>query len=310
MTLLQEHPQDRQMMPFARSLRDRAGDLLSREIEFIPNPEFEQRQPSDDVVDRTLESARRASSVEMPAHLTRLCEVELLTPEQERALFRRMNYLKFHANAERARIDLEDLDEEQIDLVESLLSEAVAIREHLIKANMRLVMSIAKKFVTPQRSFDEMLSDGIMVLMQAVEKFDYDRGFRFSTYAYRSIARDAYRTVTQAQQEATRFSLTGEDWAFEQETDSASSSITDGIWSRLRDLASTFLKRLDRREQFIIRGRYALGAHRKTRTFQCLADKLGISKERVRQLERRAVEKLQRMASEFEMDELFAASMV
>ena len=61
---------------------------------------------------------------------------------------------------------------------------------------MRLVMSIVKKFVTPQQAFDELLSDGILTLMQAIEKFDFDRGFRFSTYAYRSIARNAYRCVT------------------------------------------------------------------------------------------------------------------
>ena len=48
---------------------------------------------------------------------------------------------------------------------------------------MRLVISVVKKFVTPQHSFDEMLSDGIMTMLYAIDKFDYDRGFRFSTYA-------------------------------------------------------------------------------------------------------------------------------
>ena len=75
---------------------------------------------------------------------------------------------------------------------------------------MRLVMSIVKKFVTPQHSFDDMLSDGICTLMQAVEKFDYDRGFRFSTYAYRSIARNAYRSVTTARKEEARFTRDAE----------------------------------------------------------------------------------------------------
>ena len=70
------------------------------------------------------------------------------------------------------------------------------------------------------------------------------------------------------------------------------------------------LYKLDRRERFIIRSRYALGSHRKVRTCQFLADKLGISKERVRQLELRAVGKLRDMAAEFETDELFAAAML
>ena len=155
-----------------------------------------------------------------------------------------------------------------------------------------------------------MLSDGILTLMQAVEKFDYDRGFRFSTYAYRSIARNAYRTVTSARAEEARFTRDAEDCAFEQEADQSTSTMTDNVWSNLRDLTASMLNELDRRERFIIRSRYALGAHRKVRTFQYLADKLGVSKERVRQLEQRAVGKLKAMASELEMDDIFGAAMV
>jgi len=70
-------------------------------------------------------------------------------------------------------------------------------------------------------------------------------------------------------------------------------------------LLGDYIKRLDRREQFIIRSRYALGPHRKTRTFQCLADKLGVSKERARQLEQRAVKKLQTMAKGVDIDSIF-----
>ena len=67
---------------------------------------------------------------------------------------------------------------------------------------MRLVISIVKKFVGPQHSFDDMLSDGTMSLMHAVDKFDYDRGFRFSTYAYRAIARNAYRSIMDRHKES------------------------------------------------------------------------------------------------------------
>ena len=54
------------------------------------------------------------------------------------------------------------------------MEEAKAVRDEIVKANMRLVISIAKKFVSPQHSFDELLSEGIMTLIAAVEKFDYD----------------------------------------------------------------------------------------------------------------------------------------
>ncbi len=209
----------------------------------------------------------------------------------------------------RSRLDPANATEEHLLAIESRLGQAQAIRDHIIQANTRLVMSIVKKFVTSQQSFDEMLSDGIVTLMQAVEKFDFDRGFRFSTYAYRSIARNAYRTVTTARKEEARLTRDAEEWAFEQEDSQSASTMTDQVWSNLRELMTSMLDNLDRRERFIIRSRYALGAHRKARTFQYLADKLGVSKERVRQLEQRAVSKLQSMAAELEMDELFNAAM-
>ncbi len=61
--------------------------------------------------------------------------------------------------------------------IDFMLGQARAIRDHIIQANLRLVMSIVKKFVTPSQSFDELLSEGTVTLMQAVEKFDFDRGF-------------------------------------------------------------------------------------------------------------------------------------
>jgi len=247
----------------------------------------------------------------LPAHLARLCETELLTAEEERSLFRRMNYLKFRANAVRSTLDPEDPDEDAIAAIEAFLTSAQDIRDHIVNANMRLVMSIVKKFVTPQVSFDDLLSDGIFLLVQCVDKFDYDRGFRFSTYAYRSIARGSYRKVTDLQKELARYSTSGNDDAgFDVEDEGNTSSMDEQTWSTLRELLAGMMHKLDRREQFVIRGRYALSAHRKVRTFQSLADKLGVSKERVRQLEQRAVGKLRTMAASVDLDEVVAPTFV
>lgn len=294
-------------------VRNRALKILRTEIDFIPNPEFRSADVWDTgFVDATLAQLESSSNppADLPAHLRRMCDSDLLSPEQETALFREMNYLKFRANALRSRIDPKTVSGRELDLIVNLLDRARTIRDCIIQANMRLVMSIVKKFVTPQQSFDDMLSDGIGTLIQAIEKFDYARGFRFSTYAYRSIARTAYRAVTTARKEQARFTHDAHEWAFEQPDDRSASSMNDQVWSNLRALMTSMLGRLDRRERFIIRSRYALGAHRKVRTFQYLADKLGVSKERVRQLEQRAMAKLQAMAGELEMDDLFSASMV
>jgi RNA polymerase primary sigma factor len=298
------------------AVRIRTRQLMRTEISFISSPEFDNVDEAEDSVDEVVEAALGAAQVqkktptELPSHLYRLCESDLLTHEQETALFREMNRLKYRASSLQSRLDPDRIDLQAIEKIDLLLDKAQKIRDHITKANMRLVMSIAKKYVTPQLTFDEMLSDGVLTLMQAVEKFDYDRGFRFSTYAYRSIVHGIYRSVATVQKEELYFTQEADQWAIEQQDDQSSSSMNEQIWHNLRKLTASMLDQLDRRERFIIRSRYALGFHRKVRTLQFLADKLGISKERVRQLEKRAVSKLNAQAQELDLDQLMSAGSI
>jgi RNA polymerase primary sigma factor len=289
-------------------VRQRARDLLHKEVHFIASREFCQRGAEQAILPRD-ESPVGEDDIAttlpkgLPAHLARLCEAKVLSASEERTLFRRMNYLKFRANALRAKLDLDRPDEKSVTEAESLLERATRIRDRIVQANIRLVISIVKKFVTPKHSFDDLLSDGIASLMHAVDKFDYERGFRFSTYAYRVVTRDAYRAVTDQQRRDARIDATASDDLGHIPDRDRSSPLHEHQWMRLRALSQRLIARLDRREQFIVRSRFALGAHRKVRTFQYLADKLGISKERVRQLEQRAITKLQAMAAETPADE-------
>lgn len=290
-----------------KSLQQRADALSRVEIDYIPNASFVVSDLSDTIGDSNLATSTAGSDglrYELPAHLGRLCETKLLTKEEESALFRQMNYFKFLASELRAGLQLEEPDPQLLDAIELLLSQAREIRDHVIKANMRLVMSIVKKFVTPLLTFDELLSEGTITLMQAVEKFDFDRGFRFSTYAYRSISRTAYRCVATAREEESRVTRDADEWAYGQSDDQQSSSVSDQLWNRLRDFTGQMVQRLDRRERFIIRSRFALGSHRRVRSLQELANRLGVSKERVRQIEGRAVGKLHAMAKDLNLDEV------
>jgi RNA polymerase sigma factor (sigma-70 family) len=288
-------------------IRERTETLLRTEIAFVPNTSFVagdlQADEAIEISNHQSDRARGADS-HLPAHLARLCESELLSAEEERDLFRAFNYLKYRINVVRSQLNPESPDRSMVESAEEYLRAAERIRDRIVQANMRLVISIIKKFVTPQYSFDELLSDGIVALIQAVNKFDFDRGFRFSTYAYRAIARCAYRQVGARHKESGRFSAAIHQLAELEPGDSASQLFSTPSESELRGVLDTMLSRLDRRERFIVRRRYAMGRSRKAATFQSMATKLGVSKERVRQLENRAVGKLRKMAAEMGISDL------
>ena len=244
------------------------------------------------------QQAARSSAGELPVHLGRMCEAALLKPHQEAALFRRMNFLLHQASIQRSLLNSRRPSKARLQLIERLVLLAEWHRDRLVEANVRLVISIVKKFVNTNNSFDELLSEGIVGLMRAVEKFDYDRGFRFSTYATQVVRRNSYRAVVTNQQDRQKVTSGLQDMEIDISDEGRVSAIGEKRWHELRARLSEMLNDLDRREKLIMRARFSLGSHRRVHTLQSLADRLGISKERVRQLERRAMEKLRAMAGD------------
>jgi len=277
---------------------DRFGSVREGKRIFTPELGLAERQSALGI------AAIRRSGVDLPIHLGRLCEAPLLKPDQERMLFERMNYLLQQAAIHRSVLNPERPSRHRLEIIELYLALADWHRDRIVEANLRLVFSIVKKFVNPNNSFDELLSDGIVALIRGVEKFDFDRGFRFSTYATQVIRRNSYRTVVLNQQERQKVMGGLQDMDIDIGEEDRSSAISEKRWHELRSRLTIMLGDLDRREKFIIRARFSLGSHRKVHTLQSLADRLGVSKERVRQLERRAMDKLRAMAGTADLAEL------
>jgi len=114
-------------------------------------------------------------------YLKEMARVPLLTVEQEMDLAKR---LERGLNAQNKLDKLNGLAgyRKRAEL-EGHVEDGRGAREHLIKANTRLVVSIAKKYIARGVPFLDLIQEGNLGLMKAVEKFDYRRGFRFSTYA-------------------------------------------------------------------------------------------------------------------------------
>ena len=112
-------------------------------------------------------------------YLQEIGDTDLLTMQEEVWLSKRMERGKI---AEELLLDPDLTPEERAVLDADKLDGELA-RAHLIRANLRLVVSVAKKYVGRGLSFLDLIQEGNIGLMKATDKFDYKRGFKFSTYA-------------------------------------------------------------------------------------------------------------------------------
>jgi RNA polymerase primary sigma factor len=119
-----------------------------------------------------------ASSDTVGLYLKEMARVPLLTTEEEVSLAMRLEAGRAAEKKFKKSSNHKRATEWQF-----LIEDGVLAREHLIKANTRLVVSIAKKYMTRGVPFLDLIQEGNLGLMKAVEKFDYRRGYRFSTYA-------------------------------------------------------------------------------------------------------------------------------
>ena len=136
---------------------------------YMDTPEFEaiesevERYESAEDMEKMLEQEGLAVDDPVRMYLKEIGTVQLLDSERETYLAEKMSHL-----------DSEDENEAK---------EAALAKDELVNANLRLVVSIAKRYVGKGMFFLDLIQEGNLGLMKAVEKFDYKKGYKFSTYA-------------------------------------------------------------------------------------------------------------------------------
>ncbi len=154
-------------------LRRRGVDVLDAE-----SPEDTRLNESEsESWDNPIDSV--ASNDAIGLYLKEMARVPLLSMEEEFAIARKMEA----AGQARKELQRGGVTPTAIRALELDIQEGQAAREHIIKANTRLVVSIAKRYMGRGLAFLDLIQEGNLGLMKAVEKYDYRRGFRFSTYA-------------------------------------------------------------------------------------------------------------------------------
>jgi RNA polymerase sigma factor (sigma-70 family) len=287
----------------------RARRLLDQPLDYVYHESFDDSRAEAEIVapmpdHAAFEERRRAMKPpkDVAPELAALYECPLLNKAQEQHLFRKMNFLKHKANKLRAKLDPMRARPQQIKQIEDVQAQANSIKKRLVNCNMRLAVSVAKKHARGAEGFFEVLSDSNLSLIRAVDKFDFSRGFKFSTYATWSIIKNFARSIPEEARQLERYS-TGHDEVLEYAPDKRSDeneSMASAEQTTYR--VNRLLGYLDARERQIIGMRTGLD-NTEAMTLGQIGEQLGLSKERVRQINMQIITKLRHIAKQQKLDQ-------
>lgn len=291
--------------------RQRARTLLAQENRFIYSSEFEGMERSTaplKAAERLLEELQCGDPDKKPRTSSEAVDDEgivhqnwtssdpLLSFEQEQVLFLALNLARYRINRLRSRLSAETPDIRIMNQIEQKLELVEKIRSQLVRSNLRLVSNLARKFSSSFGEVDEFSSDGSMILLGAIDRFDYSRRLRFSTYATHSIQRHFFRSWKVRQRRKERFPSAVSELLNEVPERDSQVRVCDDPESVVRELMLQAKDVLDEREYQIVGHRFGIGGlNSNGQTLREIAADLGISKERVRQLQLKALDKLREL---------------
>jgi len=281
----------------------RAKELVRTPVDYIYNAEFDEPTKEAAIVaempgqaEFDAKRAGKAPPKDVPAHMAHLYEWPLLTKEQEQHVFRKMNFLKHQLHKLQESLDPAKAKVADLVQVDELKQGIRDCRDVLINCNQRLVYAQAKQKLALGENIDDLVSDGNLSLMRAVEKFDYGRGNKFSTYATWAIMKNFARSIPDAKTHKQRY-MTGHDELFEAKADIRTDEqevLAQADAARAR--VNRLLEHLDARTREVIRMRTGLDGSEEM-TLEQIGQHFGITKERVRQINVRGMKMLREWAA-------------
>lgn len=282
------------------------AQLLASECDFVANDLFKSPDAQRVIFDEAPAIARPDTSWYHPLmeNLTPETRVKtsgssLLNASQERALFLQFNYARYMINQLKQQIGTGPIKAGPAREMLEWHRKVEHYRDMIAQTNLALVLAMAKRTRMSEVDFSDLVSEGNMALLRAVDKFDVARGFKFSTYACRAIlkafSRSGIKLSKYRQLFPTDFDPKLEKSDFMQKKREGHE---DDCVDELRLIMKDNRADLSDIEQEVIEHRFGLGKgvqldpEANPLTLEQVGKIIGVTKERVRQIQNKALEKI------------------
>jgi RNA polymerase sigma factor (sigma-70 family) len=290
-----------------RELRRRVQALLDENYAFMDSPIFRRKNIEADLFtfEHDVEPALPFTSWYQPTRDEALeqgtfAAPQLMKGKEEQTMFLRFNFAKLRLSQLQRKIKREGLTRETAEKFLEWHRRFEHFREYLVRTNLALVLAMAKRTRLGDVDFAEIVSEGNMALIRAVDKFNVDKGFKFSTYACRAILKAFSRTSLKHSRHRTRFPVEFEpdmeksDWQ-----DKKRDIVEEDCIDELKQIVDRNLAELSDTEQTVIRRRFNWQQHEEhPLTLEEVGQIIGVTKERVRQIQNKALAKIRKLMEE------------
>ena len=294
--------------PVPRLLRAKVDALMQEEFDYMDSEHFKRKAIEkelfeDEVPPLPLVAWYQPTRDDAFEAGKEVAAPQLMKPAEEKLMFLRFNYAKSKLGVIQRRIKrkgMTNLEKKDAQELVQWHNRFEHLREYLVRTNLALVLAMAKRTRLGDVDFAEIVSEGNMALIRAVDKFNVDKGFKFSTYACRAILKAFSRTAMKHSRHRQRFPVEFEpdleksNWneirrdQVEEDCVYELKTIVDQNLADLTDVEQTVLKRRFNWEQ----------TESSPLTLEQVGKIIGVTKERVRQIQNKALMKIRRLMEE------------
>ncbi len=284
------------------------NQVLAYEQDFIDSPAFYEPAAERKIYDDAPDIAKPDTTWYHPVmddlssssrtRTVKSAQQVILTGAEEKVLFHQFNYARYRVRELQKSVASSETRQPTPEQAQEILDwfrRSERIREQIAETNLALVLAMAKRTRMSEVDFADLVSEGNMALLRAVDKFDAGRGYKFSTYACRAILKAFSRQGMKLSKYRQRFptdfdpKLERSNFLEVKRADfekDAAEEVKRIVLENRADLTDV--------ERTVIEHRFGLesGDNEKPMTLEQVGQIIGVTKERVRQIQNKAMDKI------------------